>query len=1034
MFCCRFQLLACKALFDSEDWDQDEVVQAVEEDLEREIGDHPTMHPNEFLNSLFEMVDVWTESINTEEYFKFLRNLFLRITKVVGAGKFRRYKKLEEVVAFDKADNVYDQESKSELFGDTHEHKITVHSSAEGHDLPSLENAALETPTEVHKGSSFRSAGVVGLLLVSKIKRKKRKMKAVAVMATAATAIAEAPRAPPPKPKLEPHNPEPSPKPKLVEKPPPVEKPPVEKPVRPRPEPNKAVVKHDPKVDIAKAMAMKKNLDRFKKPEPEPYYEPYREPYQEPVRENRGGVWKAGGLVKQALSAREQWAPDPFHDEPTPAKSGGGGFGRAARFSAVVAHSHRAAQHGLSDRHLADSTRGSDRHLVDSNRGDSPETSKKKGDIRAMAHLAGAAGRARKGRDGEHGEHGEQAHGESADSAGKLHRHGSHRRGRADGDPAHDDHDDAEIEIANERIRRSVVASVKATLAPARDYIESNTKVVLKPRDPNKKVTPPRTSDCHTNPWLAHCDDSSFYGFHASSGGHAGGSAQQMDDAIHAMAYASKHGHPQDRARQVQYATAFAGRSGHHAAAHSQGSPNTAAYHHSQTPQTPRPALALPVAQFETPGGPEAVADTAAHAHAQSAGHPPAAHVHPIRPGPYYIGNAMKQAAHANAFGRPAEEKFHLDFNPAPHLSQPVSQKALQRVYGGSHSTPTTPRQQAATSHGQHASPRHAETTPYGAPAAAEHRAWSPPRAFSPPKAYSPPRTDSSQERLLSEARSGGEHVAWKSPRQPQQLDMRQHAEQMARSPRQQQPAANWSPPRQQQVVEHTRWSPRQPPDANQSPTWNPRQQNPVQEMEQAHWGPRQVPPPIQTINVQPAHRHDDGQQSISPGQRPASPMFGQQTVSPGQQSTPPGQQSVSLGQQSVSPGQQSVSSIHALHRPQYQASHMMSHSPRVQQQAPQMGLARSYDEAQANHAVSREPQSPEFENDPATNEVRRPDASLPMGHALFGVSKKRDPSRAPRRPVGYMRGLRSKGQGRFHLSPEQIPARPAPRTLLRAA
>ncbi len=39
------------------------------------------MTKDAFLDSLFEVVDIWTESVDKEEYVSFLRKLLLRITK-----------------------------------------------------------------------------------------------------------------------------------------------------------------------------------------------------------------------------------------------------------------------------------------------------------------------------------------------------------------------------------------------------------------------------------------------------------------------------------------------------------------------------------------------------------------------------------------------------------------------------------------------------------------------------------------------------------------------------------------------------------------------------------------------------------------------------------------------------------------------------------------------------------------------------------------------------------------------------------------
>ena len=67
----NFELLVAKALFDSEDWDLELAIDAVKTDLDREIGpDAQTMAPSEFFHSLFETVDVWTQSVDLEEYLE----------------------------------------------------------------------------------------------------------------------------------------------------------------------------------------------------------------------------------------------------------------------------------------------------------------------------------------------------------------------------------------------------------------------------------------------------------------------------------------------------------------------------------------------------------------------------------------------------------------------------------------------------------------------------------------------------------------------------------------------------------------------------------------------------------------------------------------------------------------------------------------------------------------------------------------------------------------------------------------------------
>ena len=137
----RFNLLVCKALFDSEDWDPDAAKKAIKDDLDREIGDAKTMHAEEFINSLFETCDVWTESCETKEYTKFLRNLYLRITRDENGfmmGGRRIFKTVIQVIAFDKVDENYEREKRSTFMDFEHRHAVSVHAKSD-HELPSHE-------------------------------------------------------------------------------------------------------------------------------------------------------------------------------------------------------------------------------------------------------------------------------------------------------------------------------------------------------------------------------------------------------------------------------------------------------------------------------------------------------------------------------------------------------------------------------------------------------------------------------------------------------------------------------------------------------------------------------------------------------------------------------------------------------------------------------------------------------------------------------------------------------------------------------
>jgi hypothetical protein len=63
------QVRMCRALFSDEDWNLTEARQAAEEDWEREVGAAGTSMPREtFLDSLFELADIWTLEVDRDEY------------------------------------------------------------------------------------------------------------------------------------------------------------------------------------------------------------------------------------------------------------------------------------------------------------------------------------------------------------------------------------------------------------------------------------------------------------------------------------------------------------------------------------------------------------------------------------------------------------------------------------------------------------------------------------------------------------------------------------------------------------------------------------------------------------------------------------------------------------------------------------------------------------------------------------------------------------------------------------------------------
>ena len=58
----------CKALFDPADWDLDECSDVVADDVAHDLGEAQIITRAQFRESLFETVDVWTESTDVDEY------------------------------------------------------------------------------------------------------------------------------------------------------------------------------------------------------------------------------------------------------------------------------------------------------------------------------------------------------------------------------------------------------------------------------------------------------------------------------------------------------------------------------------------------------------------------------------------------------------------------------------------------------------------------------------------------------------------------------------------------------------------------------------------------------------------------------------------------------------------------------------------------------------------------------------------------------------------------------------------------------
>jgi len=96
-----FEMCCCKAIFASSAFSMDEAVEAVEADLEHDF--HHEMTAEDFSDSLFETVDMWTASVDIDEYVEFLRCLYLRITYEDEHGT-HRFRNVEDVVALDARD------------------------------------------------------------------------------------------------------------------------------------------------------------------------------------------------------------------------------------------------------------------------------------------------------------------------------------------------------------------------------------------------------------------------------------------------------------------------------------------------------------------------------------------------------------------------------------------------------------------------------------------------------------------------------------------------------------------------------------------------------------------------------------------------------------------------------------------------------------------------------------------------------------------------------------------------------------------
>ena len=97
-----FEMCCCKAIFASSDFSMEDAIEAVEADLAHDF--HHEMTAEAFCDSLFETVDMWTVSVDIDEYVGFLRSLYLRVTYVDEATGKRRFREVTDIIALDQAD------------------------------------------------------------------------------------------------------------------------------------------------------------------------------------------------------------------------------------------------------------------------------------------------------------------------------------------------------------------------------------------------------------------------------------------------------------------------------------------------------------------------------------------------------------------------------------------------------------------------------------------------------------------------------------------------------------------------------------------------------------------------------------------------------------------------------------------------------------------------------------------------------------------------------------------------------------------
>ena len=91
-----FNIILCKALFDPDDFEVESCREVVADDMDKDVGDAETVSRVKFRDTLFETVDIWTESAEIEEYISFLSKLYDRI---VEDGAYRPLDRIASVHA-----------------------------------------------------------------------------------------------------------------------------------------------------------------------------------------------------------------------------------------------------------------------------------------------------------------------------------------------------------------------------------------------------------------------------------------------------------------------------------------------------------------------------------------------------------------------------------------------------------------------------------------------------------------------------------------------------------------------------------------------------------------------------------------------------------------------------------------------------------------------------------------------------------------------------------------------------------------------